>query len=118
MLISSRGAFAIVAVVCAAALGPGAAAARAADSAEMSISIKDHKFEPSQLKVAAGTPIKLTVNNLDATAEEFESSALRIEKVVAGKASAVVRIKALAKGSYPFVGEYHEDTAKGVLVVE
>jgi plastocyanin len=117
MLNSSRRAFALIAVICAAALGAAASAA-AADSTELSISIKDHKFDPSQLKVPAGKAIKLTVNNLDATAEEFESSALDVEKVVAGKSSAVVRLKALAKGSYPFVGEYHEETAKGVLIAE
>jgi plastocyanin len=118
MLETSRPLHVLAAAICAAALAAAAPGARAADTVEMSITIKDHKFEPAQLKVAAGTPIKLTVHNLDATAEEFESHALDVEKVVAGKASAIVRIKALAKGSYPFVGEYHEDTAKGVLMVE
>ncbi|MBS0238665.1 MAG: cupredoxin domain-containing protein [Proteobacteria bacterium] len=92
--------------------------AQAADAVEIAVSIKDHKFEPAQIKVAAGKAIKLTVNNLDATPEEFESKALSIEKVVAGKGLAVVRIRPLAKGTYNFVGEYHEDTAKGTLDAE
>lgn len=92
--------------------------AQAADAVEIAVSIKDHKFEPAQIKVPAGKAIKLTVNNLDTTPEEFESKALAIEKIVAGKGSAVIRIKPLAKGTYNFVGEYHEDTAKGTLDAE
>jgi plastocyanin len=80
--------------------------------------VKDHKFSPAEIKVPASTPIKLTIQNLDATAEEFESHPLGVEKVIAGNASATIRLKALDKGSYAFVGEYHEDTAKGTLIAE
>jgi len=52
------------------------------------------------------------------TAEEFESHALKIEKVIAGGTSGTVRLRPLDPGRYPFVGEYHEDTAKGHIVVE
>jgi plastocyanin len=93
-------------------------AARAADEVEITLSIKDHKFDKPEVKVPAGKAVKLTVKNLDASAEEFESHALKVEKVISGKGSAVVRLKPLAKGSYPFVGEYHEVTAKGVLLAE
>jgi plastocyanin len=98
--------------------GAGVYPLAAAESADVSITIKDHKFDPSQIKVAAGVPLKLTVKNLDATAEEFESRSLNVEKIVAGNASAIIRLRPLTKGSYRFFGEYHEDTAKGVLVVE
>lgn len=104
------------AVVVALALPPQAA--RAADEVEVTISIKDHKFDPAEVKVAAGKAIKLTVKNLDATAEEFESKTLKVEKVIAGKGTAVIRLKPLAKGSYKFFGEYHEKTAQGVLIAE
>jgi len=92
--------------------------ASAADQVEATISIKGHKFDPAKLKVPAGKAIKLTVKNLDGSAEEFESHSLKIEKVIAGKATAVIRIKPLKKGSYKFFGEYHEDTAQGVLIAE
>ncbi len=105
-------------LVCTLALGLLAIAPARAAETELTIEIKDHKFSPSELKVPAGTPIKLTVKNLDATAEEFESHPLHVEKVIAGNATATVRIKPLDKGSYKFVGEYHEDTAKGTLVAE
>ena len=61
----------------------------------------------------AGKAIKLTVKNLDASAEEFESKPLKFEKVIAGKATAVIRLKPLTKGSYNFFGEYHENSAQG-----
>lgn len=93
-------------------------AALAADEVEVTISIKDHKFDPAELRVPAGKAVKLTVNNLDPTAEEFESKTLKVEKVIAGKGTALIRLKALAKGSYKFFGEYHEKTAQGVLIAE
>ena len=93
-------------------------AAMAADEVEVTISIKDHKFDPAEVKVPAGKAIKLTVKNLDSTAEEFESKPLKVEKVIAGNATAVIRLKAQSKGSYKFFGEYHEKTAQGVLIVE
>jgi plastocyanin len=90
----------------------------AADEVEATISIKDHKFEPAELKVPAGKAIKLTVKNLDKTPEEFESKPLKFEKVIAGNGTAVIRLKPLAKGSCKFFGEYHEATAQGVLIAE
>jgi plastocyanin len=97
-----------------AALAP----AGAAEETEVAISLKDHKFDPVEIKVPAAKAIKLTVNNLDATAEEFESHPLGVEKVIAGKGSVTIRLKPLAKGTYAFVGEYHEETAKGTIVAE
>jgi plastocyanin len=90
----------------------------AAAEAEFVIEMKDHKFSPAEIRVPAATRIKLTVKNLDAGAEEFESHPLGIEKVIAGNASATIRLKPLDKGSYAFIGEYHEDTAKGTLIAE
>jgi hypothetical protein len=92
--------------------------ARAAEEKEFTIELKDHKFAPEEIKVPADTPIKLTVKNSDASPEEFESHPLGIEKVIAGNASATIRLKPLAKGSYKFVGEYNEDTAKGTIIAE
>ena len=108
------GAAAVIALGCALVV-PRAVAA---EEAEITISLKDHKFDPAEIKVPADKAIKLTVNNLDATAEEFESHPLGVEKVIAGKGTATIRLKPLAKGSYKFVGEYHEDTAKGTIIAE
>lgn len=92
--------------------------AQAADEIEMTTTLKDHKFEPSEIKVEAGKSIKLTIKNLDDDMEEFDSKSLRVEKIIAPKGTAIVRIRPLEKGSYPFMGEFHDDTAQGVVTVE
>jgi hypothetical protein len=58
------------------------------------------------------------VHNQDATAEEFDSSALKTEKVIAGGSTGTVRLRPLGAGKYPFMGEYHADTAQGVVIAE
>jgi hypothetical protein len=85
---------------------------------EYVLTIKDHKFTPEELKVPANKRVVITVVNDDATAEEFESSVLKVEKVIAGKSKATVRIGPLAPGKYPFIGEFNAATAKGVVIAE
>jgi plastocyanin len=89
-----------------------------ASDAEFSILIKDHKFEPAEIRVPTGQKIRLVVKNTDKTAEEFESKQLKREKVIQGGASAIISIGPLKPGNYAFVGEYHEDSAKGVVIAE
>src|SRR5262252_10994672 len=93
----------------------GAAGARADDYV---LTIKDHRFTPTEIKVPANQRVMITVVNDDATPEEFDSAALKVEKVIAGKSKGVVRIGPLKAGRYPFIGEYHEATAKGVVIAE
>jgi plastocyanin len=100
----------------AAALAIAPLAAQAAD--DFTLTIKDHKFSPAELKVPANKRVTVTVINNDPTPEEFESESLKVEKVIAGNAKATVRIGPLKPGRYNFVGEFHEDTAKGVLIAE
>ena len=73
---------------------------------------------PTEIKVPANKRVTITVVNDDATPEEFESNALKVEKVIPGKSKGIVRIGPLKPGRYPFVGEYHEATAKGVVIAE
>jgi len=91
--------------------------AHAADL-ELTMTIKNHTFEPSVLRVPANQRIKLTVQNLDTTPEEFESHALNREKVIPGSAKAVIYIGPLKLGSYEFMGEFNPTTANGVVVAE
>lgn len=92
--------------------------AGAAAAETYTLTIKDHKFDPAELKLPADQPATLVVKNLDATPEEFESKPLRIEKVVPAKSEATFQVRALKPGRYKFFGEFHEDSAKGELVVE
>jgi plastocyanin len=80
--------------------------------------IQGHRFQPAKLTIPAGEKIKLVVENRDATPEEFESHALNREKVIPGRRSAPIFIGPLKPGRYPFVGEFHEETAKGVIVAQ
>ena len=95
-----------------------AATVLAADPTEFSIAIENHRFTPDRLEVPAGKKVKLVVDNRDATPEEFESHALRVEKVIPGKSKASVFIGPLKPGEYKFVGEFNEKTAKGVIVAK
>ena len=91
--------------------------AYAADS-EVLLVIKNHRFEPAELKVPAGLRVKLVVHNQDSTPEEFESHALNREKVIPAGAKATIYIGPLKAGRYDFFGEYNEATAKGVVIAE
>src|SRR5258707_1051407 len=75
---------------------------------DYTLTIKDHRFTPEELKVPANQRVVITVINDDATAEEFESSILKVEKVIPGKSKGTVRIGPLKPGRYPFIGEFHE----------
>jgi plastocyanin len=85
---------------------------------ELLLVIKNHRFEPAELKVPAGQRVKLVIHNQDSTPEEFESHSLNREKVIPGGAKASLFIGPLKPGRYPFVGEYNEATAVGVVIAE
>lgn len=82
------------------------------------IIIKDHMFHPAETTVPANTKVKLLIKNQDSSAEEFESHSLHREKVIHGGKQANIIIGPLKPGTYEFVGEFHEDTAKGRIVVK
>jgi plastocyanin len=90
----------------------------AAGEPEFALAIENHKFTPDRIEVPAGKKVKVLVENKDATPEEFESSALKIEKVIPGKSKATIFIGPLKPGEYKFVGEFNEKTAKGVIVAK
>ena len=89
-----------------------------AQNPEIVIVIRNHKFEPAEVRVPANKRLTITVVNDDPTAEEFESTPLKVEKIIAGKSKATVRIGPLAPGRYKFFGEFHEATAQGVIIAE
>lgn len=93
-------------------------AAFGADELSFELSIKDHKFTPSELTIPAGKQVKLTITNLDSTAAEFESDDFKAEKVVPGGGEVSLRIGPLKAGAYSFFDEFHEDQTKGTLVVK
>ena len=91
---------------------------RAEDIVTYETTLKDKAFTVAEIKVPAGKPFVIKLNNANAAAAELEAKELKIEKVVAGNSSIVVRVKAMAPGKYLFVDEYQEDVAKGYIIVE
>jgi hypothetical protein len=92
------------------------AASQAQKAASVTISVKNHRFQPAELHAPANVPIMLHVKNLDTTPMEFESVSLRVEKVVTGKGEGLIRLRALSPGRYSFFDDFHQKT-NGVLVV-
>lgn len=91
-----------------------------AASDEIRLTLKNHTFEPKELKIPAGKKVKILVVNQDATAAEFESKSLNREKVIPGNSTGVINVGPLKRGRYPFVEEYHETEsgAQGAIVVD
>jgi plastocyanin len=89
-----------------------------AEDLSFELSIKDHKFTPTELTIPAGKQVKLTIKNLDSTPAEFESDDFKAEKVVPGGGEVSLRIGPLKAGTYGFFDEFHEDQTKGTLVVK
>ena len=95
-------------------LGPSAQAA----DPTFSLTLKDHKFTPSELTIPANTRVRLVVKNEDATAAEFESDDFKAEKVVPANHEVTVIVGPLKAGTYEFHDEYHEEQSKSRLIVK
>jgi Cupredoxin-like domain len=86
--------------------------------ANIDVTIKDHRFVPSEIHVPTGERTVLTVRNEDRGPEEFDSTALKVEKVIVGGTYATIWLRPLGPGRYAFMGEFHPDTAQGVVIAE
>ena|SRR5262252_3124815 len=85
---------------------------------DIPLTIENNRFQPEEIKVKAGEGFVLVITNKDKKAEEFESKDLRIEKVIPAGKTVRLKMPALKAGTYNFVGEYNEKTAKGKIVAE
>jgi hypothetical protein len=84
----------------------------AQQSASVAISVKDHRFQPSQISAPANRPISIKVKNLDPVPMEFASTSLRVEKVIAPGSEGVVNVRALAPGRYEFFDDFPSTDAR------
>jgi plastocyanin len=96
----------------------GPSPARSEEEATYTLTIKDHRFSPTEVEIPAGKKISLVVKNLDPTPEEFESTQLHREKVVTGGQEITVYIGPLQPGRYEFFGDFNPKTARGHIVVK
>lgn len=92
--------------------------ASAADAPSYTLTLKDHRYQPSELRVPAGTRIKLDLVNRDPSPEEFESDDFPAEKIVMPNSSTSLFIGPFKPGRYRFYGDFHQPTAQGMLIVE
>jgi len=90
----------------------------AEDVLEIEVKIKDHIFYPSEIEAPAGKKLRLVIHNEDDTIEEFESFDLKREKIVPVGGKINIIIAPLPLGKYEFFGDFHQDTAKGVINVK
>jgi heme/copper-type cytochrome/quinol oxidase subunit 2 len=90
--------------------------ATADDTVTLSLTLKDHKFDPAELHAPAGVPIELHVKNQNGIVSEFESSDLHFEKIVPNGSEAVVHVRPQQPGRYNFFDDFHHET-QGFLIV-
>jgi len=92
--------------------------ARAAPpAAPIVLTIKGHRFTPSEITAPAGQRFSIQVRNLDDAPEEFESYDFKVEKIIVPHGVITVSVGPLKPGPYKFFGEYNAATAQAVLRV-
>jgi Cupredoxin-like domain len=105
------------ALLAAVVLSAGGGLVHAQEAAVVHITVKNHRFQPSEPHAPANRPITIRVRNLDSAPIEFESVSLRVEKVVAPGSEGVINVRALSPGRYNFFDDFHQET-QGTLVVQ
>ncbi len=99
-----------------AVLAAGSAPANADDTVQLSITMKDHLFDPAELHAPPGKTIAIHVKNLNTIVSEFESSDLHFEKIVPVGSEGVVYVRPQQPGRYTFFDDFHHET-QGSLIV-
>jgi high-affinity iron transporter len=94
----------------------GSTQARADDVVQLAFT--QHRFVPDHLTVPANVKFRVMVKNNDDTADEFESVDLNREKLVPPGQTTIVFLGPLSPGQYKFFGDFHQDTAQGVMVAK
>lgn len=89
-----------------------------ADTPVIDIVLKDHTFHPNLVSVPPNIKVKLRITNKDSVTEEFDSFSLNREKVIFAKQSVIIFIGPLEPGRYEFFGEFHPNSARGVVEVK
>lgn len=91
--------------------------AHAQQAASLTVTYSNGKFQPSVLHAPADKPLTLTVKNLESKAMEFESSSLRVERVIKAKSEGVINLRPLKPGTYGFYDDFG-GKADGTLTVQ
>jgi hypothetical protein len=105
-----------LAALCAIAMLEGSPS-HAQQATEIQVTYSKGQFQPSEVRAPADRPVTFRVKNLDAKAMEFESTSLRVEKVVAANSEGIINVRALKPGRYEFYDDFN-DKARGALIVQ
>jgi plastocyanin len=89
----------------------------AAQQPQVAIAIRDTGFAPAEVQVPAGTKIELSITNEQKVAAEFESQALRREKVIPPGTTGTVYVGPLQPGRYEFFDDFRPNN-RGFLVAQ
>ena len=89
--------------------------ANAAAVETVQLTLQQHRFMPSEATAPAGERFRIEVTNQDATPSEFESSELRLEKIVPPATKVTMSAGPLKPGTYRFFDDYHPETATGTI---
>ncbi len=100
-----------------AALAPAAGLANE-DTPDYRLVIEHHKFTPAEITIPADKKVRFLVENRDDDPEEFDSRDLNREKVIMGHSNGVVYIGPLKPGRYKFQGEFHAESAQGIVIAK
>jgi len=89
---------------------------RADDTVSLSLTLKNHQFDPAEVHAPPGKQIAIHVKNLNDIVSEIESSDLHFEKIVPVGSEVTVYVHPLQPGRYNFYDDFHRAT-QGYLVV-
>lgn len=87
-----------------------------AADADTTLTIKDHRFQPSEFTIASGKKVKLVVRNQDGLPAEFESSDLSREVIVPGHGEVTIYVGPLEPGTYQFFNDFNHDMQGSIVV--
>ena len=82
------------------------------------LSLSDGHFTPALLEVPAGQRFKIILKNIGQGPAEFESTPLRVEKVLSPGVTTFVVIHPLRPGHYPFFDEFNPQLPQGGILAK
>ncbi|EPJ85013.1 MULTISPECIES: cupredoxin domain-containing protein [Pseudomonas] len=80
--------------------------------------LRDGHFTPALLEVPAGQRFKIVLKNEGQGPAEFESTPLRVEKVLSPGVTTFVVIHPLRPGHYPFFDEFNPQLPEGGILAK
>jgi len=80
--------------------------------------LRDGHFTPALLEVPAGQRFKIVLKNNGKGPAEFESTPLRVEKVMSPGVTTFVVIHPLRPGHYPFFDEFNPQLPEGGILAK